>query len=264
MKMKHISILALFLFSSALLSQAPGGGGTAPAGGGGGAGGGGTGGTGGTTAPKTGAPQQGYYLRVETLENFSDAEDWRAKSTTPLGITKTKKLVQRGPITAADNPNEKMPGQCPVTDKACETDPNMILGVKTYFNDRGFDRVEVYPPHEFVIKGKARQFSVWVLGRKYRHTLSIKLRDYRGKLHKLRLGRLDYFGWRKLTVTVPGWLPQSTRYSMIDKNLHFVSLYVTSDVHEVPGTFYFYMDNLNVLVDRTESVYPGSEIKDNW
>ena len=60
------------------------------------------------------------------------------------------------------------------------------------------------------------------------------------------------------------WLPQSTRYSLLDKNLHFVSLFVTHDVHEVPGTFYFYVDGLKVLVDQSEQQYPGSEIKDNW
>jgi hypothetical protein len=92
----------------------------------------------------------------------------------------------------------------------------------------------------------------------------IKLRDYRGRIHKLRMGRLDFFGWRKFTVTVPGWLPQSTRYSMLDKNLHFMSLFVVSDNHEVGGTFYFYVDNLKALIDRAEQNYPGSEIKDNW
>ena len=203
------------------------------------------------------------------LENFEEAEDWSARSTTPLGETKLRKIVQRGPIMAADNPDEQPTSgpdgdQCNVNDPACAKTPNHILGVKTYFENRGFDRVELKPPHEFIIKGKARQFSVWVLGRRYRHTLSVKLRDYRGKLHKLRLGRLDFFGWRKMTVTVPGWLPQSTRFALIDKNLHFVSLYVTSDVHEVPGNFYFYVDNLKVLVDQSETDYPGSEIKDNW
>lgn len=141
---------------------------------------------------------------------------------------------------------------------------NHILGVKTYFDDRGFDRVEVKPPHEFVLKGKARQFSIWVLGRNYRHTMYVRVRDYRGKTHNIRLGRLDFFGWRKFTVAVPGWVPQSTRFSLLDKNLHFVSFFVTSDVHEVPGEFYFYVDGLKVLVDQSEQVYPGSEIKDNW
>ena len=209
------------------------------------------------------APGSAHFMLL-TLDDFEESEDWRADATSPLGDTKTLKLVQRGEIRAVDDENTRPPDQeaTPITEDP--QNPNHILGVKTWFEDRGFDRVEISPPHEYAIKGKARQFSIWVLGRKFRHTMAIKLRDYRGKIHKLPLGRLDFFGWRKLTVTVPGWLPQSTRYSLLDKNLHFVSLFVTSDVHEVPGTFYFYIDGLKVLVDRSELTYPGSEIKDNW
>ena len=138
------------------------------------------------------------------------------------------------------------------------------MGIKTHFEDRGFDRVEFKPPHEYKINGKARQFSVWVLGRNFRHTLYIKVRDYRGKIHKLRLGRLNFFGWRKMTTVVPGWLPQSTRYSLLGRNLRFISLFVVSDHHEPRGSFYFYVDGLKALIDRAEQNYPGSEIRDSW
>lgn len=203
-------------------------------------------------------------LQLIDLDTFEQSEDWVAKATTPLGETKTLKIVQRGEIRATADENARPPEGEALSVNQDADNPNHILGVKTYFVDRGFDRVEVKPPHEYVIKGKARQFSVWVLGRNFRHTMSVKVRDYKGKIHKLSLGRLDFFGWKKLTVTVPGWLPQSTRYSLLDKNLHFVSLFVTHDVHEVPGTFYFYVDGLKVLVDKSELIYPGSEIKDNW
>ncbi len=206
----------------------------------------------------------GEALYLETLDNFEEAEDWRADATSPLGQTKILKITQRGEIRAADDEDARPPEGEAYSVVQNKDDPNHILGVKTYFGDRGFDRVELAPPHEYIIKGKARQFSVWVLGRKFRHTMYLKLRDYRGRIHKLRMGRLDFFGWRKLTVTVPGWLPQSTRYSMLDKNLHFVSLFVESDVHEVGGTFYFYVDGLKALIDRSEQQYPGSEIRDNW
>ena len=256
MKIRFLTVLIFLLIAMPLTAAPqPGGGGTTP---------------GGTTTGETKEEKKDeknkaeYYLELITLEDFEEAEDWKAKATSPLGTTKTLKLVQRGPIVSADNAREEMTNQRNVNEKQFENNPNHIMGVKTHFEDRGFDRVEITPPHEFIIKGKARQFSIWVLGRKYRHTLNIKLRDYRGKLHLLRLGRLDFFGWRKLTVTIPGWLPQSSRYSMLDKNLHFVSLFVTSDVHEVPGTFYFYVDQLNVLVDKSEAEYPGSEVKDNW
>lgn len=219
-------------------------------------------------AQNTAKPNQnkgsGRQLQVVTIEDFEEAEDWVAKSTCPLGVTKTLKLVQRGEIRAADDENARPDINEAVAVTNDPKNPNHILGVKTRFEDRGFDRVEISPPHEFVIKGKARQFSVWVLGRKFRHTMYVKLRDYRGKIHKLRLGRMDFFGWRRMTITVPGWLPQSNRYSLLDKNLHFVSLFVVSDHHEVGGDFYFYVDILKTMIDRSEQQYPGSEVKDNW
>ena len=197
-------------------------------------------------------------LRKVVLDNFEESEDWRAKSTSPLGETKTLKILQRGLIKDVFDENT-VPD-----DGGAQIEKNHILGIKTFFNDRGFDRVEVTPPHEYIVKGKARQINVWVLGRKYRHTLFAKFRDYRGNTHNVRLGRLDFFGWRKMTATIPGYIPQSTRYALLDKNLHFVSLFIVSDVHEVGGDFFFYVDDLQLRVDKTEAQYPGSEIRDNW
>ncbi|WCL48651.1 flagellar filament outer layer protein FlaA2 [Leptospira sp. GIMC2001] len=233
-----IVVLSFVLASNVLLAQAEGG--PAP-------------------QPASGANNQdeGPLKRI-ILDDFEESEDWRVKSTTPLGETKTLKMVQRGLIkdvfddnTVPENGGDKI-------------DQNHFLGVKTYFNVRGFDRVELSPPHEYIIKGKARQVSVWVLGRKYRHTLFAKFRDYKDRTHNVRLGKVDFFGWRKMTATIPGFIPQSTRFALLDKNLHFVSLFVTSDVHEVGGDFYFYVDDLEIRTDRSEAKYPGSEIKDNW
>ena len=256
MKNRGIFILAMIFFAFPLVGQQQPG--NAPAGAAPDAPG--------KTTPKD---ETKSYLKVLTLDDFEESEDWRAKATCPVGTTKTLKMVQRGPIQSADNPEERPPEgpgkeQCNVNKPECAGAPNHILGVKTHFMDQGFDRVEVLPPNEYVIKGMARQFSIWALGRKFRHTMSIKLKDYKGKIHKLPLGRLDYFGWRKLVVTIPGWLPQSSRFSTLDKNLHFMGIFVTSDPKEVYGDFYFYIDNLKVLVDKSDSNYPGSEISDNW
>ena len=196
----------------------------------------------------------------KVLNNFENAEDWRAFATSPLGTTKSRKRVQRGPIEDTYNPQNLteseralfVPGE------------NHILGVKGYFKDRGFDRIEVKPPHAYLIRGIGRQISVWALGRNFRHTLYVKLKDYRGKIYKIKMGRLNYFGWRKLTVAIPGWVRQSVRYSLFDKNLKVVSLYVESDKLEVGGEFYFYLDQLTMKVDRTGQNYPGSQIKDLW
>jgi len=128
-------------------------------------------------------------LERVTLEDFEESEDWRAKSTTPLGQTKVLKMIQRGIIkdvfdekSVPDKKDDK--GQyVPVAeDQKDRIGANHILGVKTFFAEKGFDRVELSPPHEYIIKGKARQISVWVLGRKFRHTIFAKFRDLKATL----------------------------------------------------------------------------------
>lgn len=209
-------------------------------------------------------------LERVTLEDFEMAEDWKAKSTSPLGETKTLKMIQRGLIkdvfdeSSTPDAYDMKTGTYSDAKQEERVGKNHILGVKTYFANKGFDRVEVAPPQEYIIKGKARQVSVWVLGRKYRHTLFAKFRDYKGNTHNIRMGRLDFFGWRKLTAPIPGFVPQSSRFSILDKNIRFVSLFVTSDVTEPAGDFYFYVDDLEIKTDKQESVYPGFEVKDNW
>ena len=206
------------------------------------------------------------------LNDFESCEDWRANATCPIGETKIRKITGKPrPMNAEGQViNEKgevsedgFADQTEADENGLGHENKYVLGVKSYFMDRGFDRVEVFPPNEYIIRGKAREMKMWVLGRKKRHTLFVKLRDYKGNLHKIKVGRLDFWGWKEMSVIIPGWLPQSAGYAVLDKNLHFVSFFVESDKFEVPGTFYFYVDQFRVVTDLSE--FTGDEsIKDTW
>ena len=222
-----------------------------------------------TDTAKAGDGKDKTGLIVDWLNDFEDCEDWHAVSTCPLGDTKIRKYAGKpNPMKDGKPVNDKgEPGDFP--DTSPEEEGNIVhqnkyvLGVKTHFMDRGFDRVEVFPPNEYIIRGKAKEIRVWVLGRKFRHTLYVKLRDYKGEIHKLKIGRLDFWGWREMSVIIPGWLPQSSNYAVMDKNLHFVSFFVESDKFEAPGPFYFYVDQFRVITDLSE--FTGDDrIKDNW
>jgi len=205
----------------------------------------------------------------DMINDFENCEDWRALSTCPLGDTKIRKIPGKPrPVNKEGKfvNEEGQPGEFQdkfVDDNGISHNNAYVLGVKTYFVDRGYDRVEVFPPNEYIIRGRAREIRVWALGRKFRHTLYVKLRDYRGHLHKIKIGRMDFWGWKEMTVVVPGWLPQSSSYAVLDKNLHFVSFFVESDKFEVPGTFYFYLDQFRIVTDLSE--FTGDEtIPDTW
>lgn len=223
--------------------------------------------TSGTPASSSKKKQEG--LVVDWLNDFEACEDWRATATCPLGDTKIRKIPGKPrPVNAEGKPvnEEGQSGEFQnevVDENGINHKNEYVLGVKSYFIDRGFDRVEVFPPNEYIVRGKARELRVWVLGRKMRHTLYVKLRDYRGRLHKIKIGRLDFWGWQEMSVIIPGWLPQSATYALLDKNLHFVSFFVESDKFEIPGTFYVYFDQFRIITDLSE--FTGDEtIKDTW
>ncbi|MBN1531896.1 MAG: endoflagellar filament sheath protein [Spirochaetes bacterium] len=210
-------------------------------------------------------------LVSDWLNDFEACEDWRATATCPIGDTKIRKIPGKprpvndeGKLVDEEGNVSQTGFKDEVEDENGLPHKNeYVLGVKTYFMDRGFDRVVVFPPNEYIIRGKAREIKVWALGRKFRHTLYVMLRDYRGRTHKLKMGRLDFWGWKEMSVIVPGWLPQSAKYAMLDMNLHFVSFVVESDKFEVPGSFYTYLDQFRVVTDLSE--FTGDEtIKDTW
>lgn len=202
-------------------------------------------------------------LVEDWMNDFESCEDWRATSTCPLGDTKIRKIPGKPrPVDSETGQVVETPEQY-TDDNGINHKAENVLGVKSYFMDRGYDRVEVFPPNEYIVRGKAKELKVWALGRKFRHTLYVKLRDFKGKLHKVKVGRLDFWGWRELTVIIPGWLPQAASYAMLDKNLHFVSFYVQSDLYEAPGTFYFYLDNFRMVTDLSEFTGDTS-IRDSW
>lgn len=210
-------------------------------------------------------------LVIDWLNDFESCEDWRVTATCPIGETKIRKVPGKPRPMNDEGQLVDEDGNVSQTgfkdnfedDNGISHENKFVLGVKTYFMDRGFDRVEIYPPNEYIIRGKAREIKLWALGRKFRHTLYVKLRDYRGRIHKLKIGRLDFWGWKEMSVIVPGWLPQSAKYAMLDVNLHFVSFVVESDKFEIPGSFYTYLDQFRVVTDLSE--FTGDEtIKDTW
>ena len=137
-----------------------------------------------TTEPTSTKQKTG--LVEDWMSDFEACEDWRAISTSPLGDTKIRKIPGKPRPLDKDGNVIELPNE--ITDDNGLTHKNEnVIGVKSYIVDRGYDRVEVLPPNEYIIRGKAKEIKVWALGRKLRHTLYVKLRDYRGKLHKIKI-----------------------------------------------------------------------------
>jgi len=92
-------------------------------------------------------------LVVDWLNDFEECEDWRAEATCPLGETKIRKypgkprpMKDGQPINENNEVGKEFADKTEPDENGIAHDNKFVLGVKTYFMDRGFDRVEVFPP----------------------------------------------------------------------------------------------------------------------
>lgn len=120
------------------------------------------------------------------------------------------------------------------------------LGVKLY-GKRG-NALRIIPAKKIMIKKFCRSISIWIYGKKFAGELSLLLKDVNKKNHRLIFGRLNFVGWRKLTINIPNYVAQ------MDKNLNKKNhlkvlniLYKPFNKSQLPIWHYFYIDDLTAM-----------------
>jgi hypothetical protein len=155
------------------------------------------------------------------------------------------------------------------------------LGVQAAFDRQGYNFLEFIPveenedgeevPRGITIPGKVNNMDVWVWGSNFDYYMDVHLRDYRGMTHVLRLGNVNYRGWRNLRITIPSWIPQDARYVAELRNGNFTSdlrgLQLTKIVlwtrpQERVNGFFVYLDEIKVETDMYRDPFDGEELRD--
>lgn len=83
-----------------------------------------------------------------------------------------------------------------------------VLGVRVDYFRRGNTIISVDRVRPLEIEGISKTISVWVAGRNYNHNLFVHVEGYTGKQYKLPMGRLNFSGWKQLTVAIPPTIDQ--------------------------------------------------------
>ena len=149
------------------------------------------------------------------------------------------------------------------------------MAVRGSFNRRAYNYIEIVPvdpskkgadglpePKPIAIPGRAQAIDLWAWGANYNYWLDIHLQDYRGVDHVLHLGSLRYSGWRNLSVTIPGSIPQASPYIPRFRGLVITKLVMWTRPEEPVDGFYLFLDDLKVLTDLFESRFDGDELAD--
>jgi len=210
---------------------------------------------------KVGVDSAQQMLKEVSVDKFENAGFWLSGMSTDEGYPTTR-LFEGGPA-----------GKKPIEDeKNLNLPDKYVLGTRVDFLRRGYTSFTIYPVRPIPIEGITKTISVWVVGRNYNHTVKVLVQDFFGNKFELFLGRLNFQGWKKLTVAVP---PQSGdgKSGIIQRNYHYnnhmgikiIGFKIECDPMEAYGSYYIYFDDLRAVTDLfAENNRDPDDMVDSW
>jgi hypothetical protein len=200
-------------------------------------------------------------LKEISVDKFEYDGYWTGDMSTDSGYI-TARLFSGGPQ-----------GKEPVPDEEGMDIPDrFVLGARVDFLHRGHMSFTLTPSRPVPIEGITKTISVWVAGRNFNHELTILIQDFFGRNYELFMGRLNFQGWKKLTVAVP---PQNEdgRNGVVQRNYHYnnqmgikiVGFRIDCDPMEAQGAYYIYFDDLRAVTDLfAEYNRDPDDMNDGW
>ena len=200
-------------------------------------------------------------LKEVSVDKFEREGFWRSYMSPDSGYI-TSRLFVGGPM-----------GKDPIPDEAGMNIPDRnVLGARVDFLRRGHTSFTLYPVRPIPIEGITKTVSIWVVGRNYNHELVLLLEDFFGRPFELYMGRLNFQGWKKLTVAIP---PQANDgfNGIVQRNYHYnnqmgiriTGLRVDVDPWAAYGSYYIYFDDLRAVTDLfAENNRDPDDMIDTW
>jgi hypothetical protein len=208
------------------------------------------------TPAEIGKDQSQQLLKEVSVEKLEDAAYWYAAMPLDMGVASVKRLAG-APAGKQPIPDEEKLG--------IKEDDKYVLGTKVSFFRRGSSYFSVHPLNPIAIEGIVKTVSVWVVGRNYNHTLKLLFNDYKGDAQELTIGKLNFIGWKKLTVAIPPSILQSEYHYTYLSGIRITGLKVECDPLESFGTYYVYFDDIRAITDLFgESKRDLDDMSDGW
>ncbi|MBV6493575.1 MAG: hypothetical protein LDLANPLL_01598 [Turneriella sp.] len=110
------------------------------------------------------------------------------------------------------------------------------------------------------LPGKVKAISVWVLGRGSDYTLEAWVQDWKGSTHVLKMGSVNFVGWRPLTARVPENIPQDIDTYPQTKNLVLTKLVLRSKPTANTEKVVIFFDAIKVLTDVYDVFFDGADV----
>jgi len=200
-------------------------------------------------------------LKEVSVDKFEHEGFWVSYMSSDEGYT-TSKLFTGGPS-----------GKEPIREEEGLNIPDkFVLGVRVDYLRRGYNSFFVRPMRPIPVEGITKTVSVWVAGRNFNHDLVLLIQDYFGRNYEIYMGKLNFQGWKKLTVAIP---PQSTDgvNGVVQRSYHYnnqmgikiMGFRIDCDPMEAYGNYYVYFDDLRAVTDLfAENNRDPDDMADGW
>jgi hypothetical protein len=225
---------------------------------------------GGADPTRLGLDEAQQHLKEVSVDKFEKDGYWLSAMSPDDGYITTRLFA--APDPDGDGIGGPM-GKEPIPEEEGKDIPDKyVLGSRVDFIHRGHTSFTLYPLRPIPIEGITKTVSIWVVGRNYNHELKLLLVDFFGRPFELYVGRLNFQGWKKLTVAIP---PQAEdgRNGIVQRNYHYnnqlgikiTGLRVDVDPTEAYGSYYIYFDDMRAVTDLfAEDNRDPDDMPDSW
>jgi len=200
-------------------------------------------------------------LKEVSVDKFEHDGFWRSTMSSDEGYV-TSRLFNGAPSGKEPIPEEE----------GLNIQDKFVLGTRVDYLRRGHDSFTIYPTRPIPIEGITKTISVWVAGRNFNHDLVILIQDFFGRKYEFFVGKLNFIGWKKLTVAIP---PQAEDgfSGVIQTNYHYhnqmgikvMGFRIDCDPLEAYGSYYIYFDDLRAVTDLfAENNRDPDDMIDGW
>lgn len=214
-------------------------------------------------ASNIGTDEAQLELQQVTISDCEEAAFWEGKMALDEGVIMIRTL-QGNPLDKETKDATRIAEERKIRKDDAWVGEN-VIGVKVSFYKRGQNVFSISPIKPIPIAGTTKIISVWVVGRNYNHELKIILADFYGQRVELSMGKLNFSGWRKISVAVPPQLVQSDFHYTAKEGLKFLGLKIECNPEEAFGTYYFYFDDISAETDLfSVKIRDEDDMDDGW
>lgn len=207
-------------------------------------------------ASKLGVDSSQQRLKEKSISKFEDPGFWKVSIPLDHGIV-TYRRFEGAPADKKAIEDEAQAG--------IVEDDKFALGIKAEFFGRTNTSISIEPIRPLAVPGISKLISVWVVGRNFNHNLKVVVEDNFGKRLVLPMGKLNFSGWKKLTVAVPPSLDQRNPHYNNRLGIKILGFVIEPELTETYGSYFVYFDDLRVVTDLfAEENRDPDDMADNW